>query len=125
MSRSRADDAGPPAFPQLLRVRQAATLLSLSVNAVYDLVRSKKIESFRLTEGGDGIRIDRAEVARYLESCRTPVSLGEPNPDAIYVSQDEIRRAQRRKKRDEESARGMEIVHLKNHLPKAWRKGAG
>lgn len=110
-------------FPVLLRVKEAAAILSLSVCTVYDLVRAGRIEAFRLTPKGDGIRIDRAALMLYLESCRVgPAAETERNPDAIYIGKDEIRRAERRRKKAMESALGEEIVHLKDYLPEAWGK---
>lgn len=54
---------------KLLTVAQVADWLTLSLSAVYQLVRARKIVSLHLTAGRKGIRFRRADVEAFLTSC--------------------------------------------------------
>ena len=56
-----------------LTTEAAAAYLGLSVGAVYDLVYAGKVEFYRLGAGKGSLRIDRAELDRYLAASRIEV----------------------------------------------------
>ena len=65
---------------EFLTVKQAAAYLSISVRAVYDIVKMKKIAHYRLGAGGGAIRFRQADLDEYSESCRQPVESAIPQP---------------------------------------------
>lgn len=125
MSLRRAAAVPPPAesspppqvFPELLRVREAAKVLNLSTNAVYDLVRARKIEVYRLSELGDGVRISRAALLAYLESRRVPAEL--PTGQGVTITAGELLKAAQRRQRIP-TGTPVEFKHLRS-LPAALK----
>jgi excisionase family DNA binding protein len=55
----------------LLTVKEAADLLKLSAGAVYALCKSGTLPHHRLGQGRAAIRIDRQDLLRYVEACKT------------------------------------------------------
>jgi excisionase family DNA binding protein len=55
---------------QLLTVKQAAEILQISVGAVYALCASATLAHYRMGANQSAIRIDRAELLAYLQSCK-------------------------------------------------------
>ena len=69
---------------ELLTVREAADLLRLSAGAVYALCKSGALPHHRLGRGRGAIRIDRQDLLRYAEACKSggaaPAREGGPAP---------------------------------------------
>lgn len=61
---------------RLLKVPETASLLRLSISAVYALVDQGKLAAYRVGPRQGGVRISEEDVAAYLASCRTPA--GQP-----------------------------------------------
>lgn len=60
---------------ELLTVMQVAAIMNVTVGAVYSLVNAKPLEHYRIGISGGAIRIDRADVERYLAEALVPQHL--------------------------------------------------
>ena len=62
---------------ELLRVRQVAEVMNVTVGAVYALVHAKAIPYRRVGLSNGAIRIDRSDLDAYLDACKVPAKQGE------------------------------------------------
>lgn len=60
----------------LVTVKEAAKLLSLSLGAVYALCKAGRLPHVRLGESNGAIRIDRRDLLAYVESCKAGTAVG-------------------------------------------------
>lgn len=66
---------------ELLRVKQVAEIMNVTVGAVYALVNAKAIPHTRVGLSQGAIRIDREDLDAYLRSRKVPVREG-AEPDS-------------------------------------------
>ena len=67
MEAKNQTDSQVPTYPALITIDDAARLLSLGKTSVYELIRSKRLESVKI---GKSLRIPSAAVSKFIESLR-------------------------------------------------------
>ncbi len=71
----------------MLTVRDIAARLRCGVSTAYELVRSGRIQSFRIGRSGGSIRVSEEQLQVYLESCMSsePDEPAQPRPTPSRV----------------------------------------